>query len=187
MFTRQRYNGLVWCLRVPLGNFMVRRDGCAYFTGNSRYESRIANLAPEYAKVHGVHLKDHFPAYEPAWSTYINAASDPVLVKHRFRGGIHAVHNNLLWSGCHIVTGHLHSAQVRALTLYNERTIWGVDTGCVAEPSARTFVDWTEDNPKNWRSAFAVLTFASGRLLQPELVLKFDATRVQWRGKLLAP
>jgi hypothetical protein len=28
------YDGTVWCLTVPHGNFMVRRDGCAYFTGN---------------------------------------------------------------------------------------------------------------------------------------------------------
>lgn len=151
---------------------------------DSRFESRIANLAPEYAKVKGVHLKDHFPAFSPAWSTFIN---DSVLVKHRFRGGIHAVHNNLLWAGTSIVTGHLHSAQVRALTYYDERTIWGVDTGCLADVSARTFVDYTEDNPKNWRSAFGVLTFERGALLQPELVLKFDVKRVQFRGKIITP
>src|SRR5208282_4793719 len=113
--SERAYTGTVWCLRVPEGNFMVRRNGSAYFTGNSRFETRLASLAPEYAKIHGVHLQDHFPLYRPAWSVFINGE---VLVKHRFRGGIHAVHNNLLWSGTHIVTGHLHSAQVRALTLY---------------------------------------------------------------------
>lgn len=149
----------------------------------ARFESRLANIAPEYAKLHGFHLKDHFPLFEPAWSVFIN---NEVLVKHRFRGGIHAVHNNLLWSGCHCVTGHLHSAQVRALTLYNERTIWGMDSGCLAEPSARAFTDYTEDNPKNWRSGFGVLTFKAGRLLQPELVLKWDEKHVQFRGDLVA-
>lgn len=150
---------------------------------DSRLESRLANLAPEFAKVKGVHLQDHFPLWRPAWSTFINGK---VLVKHRFRGGIHAVHNNLLWSGCHIVTGHLHSAQVRALTLYNERTIWGMDSGCLAEPSARAFTDYTEDNPKNWRSGFGVLTFCTGKLLQPELVLKWDEKHVQFRGELIS-
>lgn len=29
------YDGDVWCLRVPLSNFMVRHDGRAHFTGNS--------------------------------------------------------------------------------------------------------------------------------------------------------
>ena len=179
---KRHYTGTVWCLRVPEGNFMVRRNGCAYFTGNSRFETRIANLAPEYAKIKGVHLRDHFPTWQPCWSTFINSN---VLVKHRFRGGIHAVHNNLLWSGVNIVTWHLHSAQVRALTLYDERTIWGMDTGCLAEPSARTFTDYTEDNPKNWRSGFGVLTFLDGRLMMPELVLKWDEKNVQFRGKLI--
>ena len=155
---------------------------------DKRFESRIANLAPEYAKVHGVHLKDHFPVWEPAWSTYINGdGREGVLIKHRFRGGIHAVHNNLLWTGGHICTGHLHAAQVRALTYYNDRTIWGVDSGCVAEPTARAFVEYTEDSPKNWRSAFAILTFSDGRLMQPELVLKWSDKQVQFRGSIVTP
>lgn len=29
------YSGIVWCLRVPNGNFMVRRRGAAHFSGNS--------------------------------------------------------------------------------------------------------------------------------------------------------
>lgn len=179
---KESYTGLVWCLRVPHGNFMVRRNGCAYFTGNSRFESRIANLAPEYAKIHGVHLKDHFPAFQNAWSTVIN---ENVLIKHRFRAGIHAVHNNLMWSGMNIVTGHLHSAQVRPLTYYNDRTIWGMDTGCVADTNARAFVEYTEDNPKSWRSGFGILTFIDGKMLMPELVLKWDGDHVQFRGEIV--
>jgi hypothetical protein len=151
---------------------------------DARFETRLATIAPEYAKVHGVHLKDHFPLWRPAWSTFINGE---VLVKHRFRGGIHAVHNNLLWSGVHIVTGHLHSAQVRALTLYDDRTTWGVDAGCLAEPNSRAFVDWTEDNPKNWRSAFVLLTFRAGRLMMPELILAWDKDHVQFRGEIFRP
>jgi len=149
---------------------------------DARFESRLANLAPEYAKVHGVHLKDHFPTWEPAWSTYIN---NDTLIKHRFRGGIHKVHNNLLWTGGNIVTGHVHSPQVLALTYYNDRTIWGMDSGMLGDPGARTFVDYTEDSPKNWRSAFGVLTFVHGRLLQPELVLKWDDSHIQFRGKII--
>lgn len=34
LFT-EHYEGVVWCLSVPYGNFMVKRKGCAYFTGNS--------------------------------------------------------------------------------------------------------------------------------------------------------
>jgi len=31
---RTNYSGTVWCLTVPRGNFMVRRDGRAHFSGN---------------------------------------------------------------------------------------------------------------------------------------------------------
>jgi hypothetical protein len=155
---------------------------------DARYETRLAHVAPEYAKIHGFHLRDSFPLWEPAWSVAINAGtSEEVFVKHRFRGGIHATYNNILHGGVHMVTGHLHSAQVRPYTFHNERTLWGVDGGCIAEPSARTFVDYTEDNPKNWRSAFVLLTFRAGRLMMPEIILKWDAQRVQFRGELIRP
>lgn len=36
------YSGLVWCLNVPLSNFMVRKNGTAYFTGNSEFEERVS-------------------------------------------------------------------------------------------------------------------------------------------------
>jgi hypothetical protein len=148
-----------------------------------RFETRIASVAPEYAKIHGVHLKDHFPLWRPAWSTFIN---DNVVIKHRFKGGIHATHNNTLWAGKTIVTGHLHSAKVTPFTDWNG-TRYGVDSGCIADTNEKSFVDYTEDNPKNWRSAFCVLTFRNGLLLQPELVLSWDDECVQFRGEIIAP
>lgn len=156
---------------------------------DKRFETRLARNDPEYAKVHGVHLKDHFPVWEPAWSTLVNPSAGvfSCLIKHRFRGGIHAVHNNLLWAGNHIVTGHLHSAQVRALTYHAERTIWGVDSGCIAEPNARAFRHYSETNPKNWRSGFAILHWQSGKLMQPQLVLKWDDNRIQMGLDIITP
>jgi hypothetical protein len=32
--TKSHYDGTVWCLTVPLGNFMIRRNGAAHFSGN---------------------------------------------------------------------------------------------------------------------------------------------------------
>ncbi|MGE0289103.1 MAG: hypothetical protein AB7I42_22745 [Bradyrhizobium sp.] len=32
--TTEEYHGLVWCLTVPLSNFLIRREGKAHFTGN---------------------------------------------------------------------------------------------------------------------------------------------------------
>jgi hypothetical protein len=147
---------------------------------DSRFETRLATVAPEYAKIHGVHLKDHFPRWDAAWSVWIN---ETTVIKHRFKGGIHAPHNNAMWSGKNIVTGHLHSAKVSPLTDYNG-TRYGVDTGCIADPYGPQFTDYTEDSPRNWVSGFAVLTYKGGRLLMPELVTVFEPGVVQFRGAL---
>lgn len=147
---------------------------------DGRFETRLAQVAPEYAKVHGVHLRDHFPAWEPCWSTWIN---DEVVIKHRHKGGIHATHNATLWAGKTMVTGHLHSLKVTPFTDYNG-TRWGVDTGTLADPNGPQFVDYSEDNPKNHRSGFIVLTFHEGRLLWPEIVSVFDQDHVEFRGKV---
>lgn len=150
---------------------------------DARYERRLATVAPEYAKIHGVHLQDHFPLWEPSWSAWVN---DEVVIKHRFKGGIHAPYNNTIHAGKTIVTGHLHSAKIIPFDDYNG-TRYGVDTGCIADTDGPQFTDYTEDNPKNWRSAFGVFRFAEGKLLQPELVLKWDDKRVQFRGEIFTP
>lgn len=148
---------------------------------DARFESRLATVAPEYLRVNGVHLKDNFPRWEPAWSTWINGET---VVKHRFKGGIHATHNNTLWSGKTIVSGHLHSQKVTPFSDYNG-TRWGVDTGCVADPYGPQFSAYTEDNPVNWRSGFGVLTYVKGELLQPELARVVRPGIIDFRGKLI--
>lgn len=153
----------------PLGN----HDG--------RFETRLAMVAPEYAKIHGVHLRDHFPDWEPCWSCWVN---DDVVIKHRFKNGLHAPHNNTLWAGRTMVTGHLHSQKVQPITDYNGDR-WGVDSGTMADVYGAQFTDYTEDNPRSWRSGFAVLTFYKGRLLQPELVRVIDKDYVDFRGKVI--
>ena len=145
-----------------------------------RYETRLAQVAPEYAKVHGIHLKDHFPLWEPCWSLWIN---DHAVVKHRFRGGIHATWNNTVYAGKTIITGHLHSLQVRPFTDYNG-TRWGVDTGTMADPFGPQF-EYLEDNPRNWRAGFIVLTFHKGRLLTPEMVNVIGEDEIEFRGKAI--
>lgn len=148
---------------------------------DGRFETRLATVAPEYARLHGFHLKDYFPAWSACWSTWINGE---VVIKHRWKGGAHATHNNTVASGKHMVTGHLHSAKVTPYTDYNG-TRYGVDTGCLADPAAQAFLDYTEDGPLNWRSAFGILTFHKGKLLMPELVQVFDKNSVEFRGKVI--
>ena len=146
-----------------------------------RFERQLATVASEYARVAGMHLRDHFPLWTPCWDVWVNAHT---VIKHRFKGGIHAPHNNAMWAGKSIVTGHLHSAKVIPFTDLNG-TRYGVDTGCVADVDHKAFVDYTENNPKSWVSGFAVLTFKDSKLLLPELVMKWDSDTVQFRGELI--
>jgi hypothetical protein len=146
-----------------------------------RFESKLASVAPEYAGVRGIHLKDHCPGWLPCWRVDIN---DDVVVKHRFKSGINATHNGTLWAGKTTVTGHLHSLQVRPLTDYNG-TRWGCDSGTLAETSGPQFVNYTEANPTNWRSGFILLTFVGGQLLWPEIVRKVDDDHVDFRGQMV--
>ena len=162
----------------------VRRSCKLVWTlGNhdARFETRLATVAPEYARLHGHSLKDHFPAWSACWRCDINK---DVTVKHRHKGGIHATHNSTMWAGRTMITGHLHSQKVAPFTDYSG-TRWGIDTGCLADPDAKAFVDYTEANPLNWRSGFAVLTFKDGKLLPPELVTVWDEKHVVFRGGLI--
>lgn len=148
---------------------------------DARFETRLAMVAPEFAKVHGTSLHDHFPDWRPCWSVYVN---DDLVIKHRARSGIHAPHNNTLWGGRTIVTGHLHSLKVMPISDYNG-TRWGVDCGTLADPYGPQFVGYMEDSARNWRSGFVVLTYKNGILLWPEIVHVIDDNHVDFRGTLI--
>lgn len=163
---------------------VVKASGAAarvWTFGNhdARFEARLAALTPEYEGVPGFALKDHFQEWTFGMSIWVN---DEVVIKHRHHNGIHAVYNNTLKGGKTLVTGHLHSLKVTPWTDYNG-TRYGVDTGTLADVDSAQF-DYLEDNAKNWRAGFAVLSFANGKLLQPELVEVFDDNSVQFRGKI---
>lgn len=149
---------------------------------DARFETRLATVAPEYARINGVHLKDNFPDWQACWSAWIN---DDVVVKHRFKNGIHAPHNGTLWAGKTMVNGHLHSLKVQPISDYNG-TRWGVDTGTLADPYGPMFRDYTEDNPRSWRSGFIVLTFHKGQLLWPEIVHVIGEGLVDFRGEAIS-
>ena len=151
---------------------------------DARFETKIATCTPEMARVPGTSLVDHFPTWQPCWSVMINEGVGGVFIKHRFKGGMHAPHNNTLWGGRTVITGHLHSQKVQPITDLNG-TRWGVDTGCLADPGGQQFVDYTEDNPTGWRSGFVVLTFWGGALLPPELATVWDEEHITFRGEVI--
>jgi hypothetical protein len=147
---------------------------------DARFENRLAANAPQYEFVKGFTLKDHFPAWHPCWSCW---PTENVAIKHRWKGGVHATHNNTVNAGVSIVTGHLHSLKVTPFSDYNGNR-FGVDTGTLAEPGGPQFINYLEDSPTNWRSGFAVLTFHDGKLLWPELVHKWEEGKIEFRGKV---
>ncbi len=171
--------------RARLGQIMeASEDAEHYWTlGNhdARFETKLATVAKEFKGINGIHLKDHFPGWDAGWSVWLN---DDIVIKHRWKGGVHAPHNNAVGSGRSIVTGHLHSAKVTPYTDYNG-TRYGVDTGCLADIYHDAFQDYVEDGPRNWRSGFCVLTFKDGYMLQPELLMTVKEGLVQFRGELL--
>ena len=148
---------------------------------DARFETRLATVAPEYAKVHGVHLKDHFAFWQSCWSCWINDGH--VVVKHRYKGGVHATRNNVLNAGTNIVTNHLHQGKATPISNY-KGTFWGVDTGTLCEPPWYQAIDYLEDSPPDWRSSFVVLTFHNGEMLTPEFVYRHSDGYVQFRGKV---
>lgn len=148
---------------------------------DARFENMLAANAPQYQFVKGFSLKDHFPAWQPCWSCW---PTENVVIKHRFKGGIHATHNNTLWAGKSMVTGHLHSLKVTPFSDYNG-TRFGIDTGTLAEVGGSQFINYLEDAPVNWRSGFAILTFFNGKLLWPELVHKWGENQVEFRGQII--
>jgi len=147
---------------------------------DTRFANKLAVQAPQYREVHGFKLEDHLPAWEFAWSVW---PTPDCVIKHRYKSGVHAAHNNTVNAGISIVTGHLHSLKVTPFADYTGNR-YGVDTGTLAEPYGPQF-DYGEGNPLNHRSGFAVLTFKGGKLLWPELVHKWSDTQVEFRGQVI--
>jgi len=177
------YEELEACKQMMAGISSTAKGAFLSMTlGNhdARFEGFLAANASQYENVDGFSLKDHLQEWSICWSTWINGDT---VVKHRWKGGIHATHNNTVGAGKSIVTGHLHSLKVTPYTDYNG-TRYGVDTGTLADPDGEQFLHYTEDNPKNWRSGFAVLTFHKGVLLPPETVQVINDGIVCFRGQV---
>lgn len=158
--------------------------GCKLYwpLGNhdARYEDFLVRQATDYEGIKSFQLRDHFPKWTPCWSVWIN---ETLVVKHRLKSGIHATHNNTLWSGKSTATGHLHSGKVTPFADYNGNR-YGIDTGTLAALYGPQF-DYAEDNPQNWRSGFAVCTFIDRHLLFPELAIVTGHNRVEFRGAFI--
>jgi hypothetical protein len=145
-----------------------------------RFGNRLAQHAPQFKEVLGFKLTDHIPDWDFCWAVW---ATDQCIIKHRYKGGIHATHNNAVSSGVSICTGHLHSLKVTPFSDYNG-VRYGVDTGTLAETDGPQFT-YAELNPNNHRSGFVVLNFFNGELLWPEIVAKHSEDHIQFRGDVI--
>ncbi|MEI7758488.1 MAG: metallophosphoesterase [Bacteroidota bacterium] len=160
----------------------IRPPGCEliWTLGNHdmRFESWLVSKVPEFSGVDGFSLKHHFPHWKTCWSYWMG---EETVIKHRHKGGRYAGYNNVAAAlGCNVITGHTHVLCASPLTGY-QKTYWGVQTGCLADPMSSTF-EYCEDTPKDWRSGFAMLSFVDGRLLQPELIIVSGEDEVEFRG-----
>lgn len=152
---------------------------------DQRFEQMIANSLPQYRGVLGVHLADHFPAWQKAMSCMINERiiGGETIVKHIPKGGgIGATRNSTLNGGISFVHNHLHAQHIRPLSDYHQHDRYGVDTGMLADKEHRAFA-YTQDLPLDWRSGFAILTYRDGILMPPDLVTKVDDKTVWFRGE----
>lgn len=153
-----------------------------------RFETRFAAQTPQMAGIQGLHLKDHLPEWTPAWFCSINpGTSSFTVVTHNDKGGREAAWNNALKNGCHFVTGHTHQAVVRMVNRRNGDRHYGVEAGMMAD-SARgpQFYNYLRANqPETWTSALAVLTYRDGCLMLPELALRIDDSRYEFRSEII--
>ena len=161
-------------------------DGCplVWPAGNhdSRFTARLAQGAPEYIRVQGFDIADHFPSWQFCWSIWLNGHT---VVKHRYHQGIHAGYQNTLKSGKNIVTGHTHNLGSTMWADFNG-VRWGVQTGTLSDmgPQTDKFA-YAEDNPANHSQGFTVLTFAdNGMLLEPEFCRVINGS-AYFRGQLV--
>lgn len=145
---------------------------------DARYETCLAANAPQYEGVPGFKLKDRFPLWIPCWVLFVN---EHLVYKHRYKGGVHAGHNNALWSGRTIVTGHDHLLKVTPIVDYNGKR-WGVQGGMMAACYGPQFEDYMEGNPRSWQSGIVIVRIKNGELYQPQTlhVVDEDAGLVEW-------
>jgi hypothetical protein len=143
----------------------------------------VTSQAPELLDIEGLDLQHLFPAWQIAWSLWINGDT---VVKHRWKSSQWAPALHVKGSlGMNFVTGHLHSLKVLPLSAYSHQaTRYGVDCGTLADPAWPSF-SYREDAPADWRSGFVVLTWHKGRLLWPEVVAVLEEDYIEFRGSVI--
>lgn len=84
-WSKQKYNGKIWCLKVPHTNFMVRRNGKAFFTGNcwTAHESGIDIMKTYLNELDSPAVYD---TYENVFTLDIDGMQSVVRTRHQWLG-----------------------------------------------------------------------------------------------------
>ena len=148
---------------------------------DQRFSGFFSNVSGRMGRVKGTSLQDHIVGWPVSWAVRVN--EDQLEVKHRWKSGIHAPHNNTVWAGISYATGHLHSQKIMPITdLRGDR--WGVDVGCLSAIRGPHF-RFVEAAPVNWRSGFCAFRFVNYKMRHPNLIRVVDENRgiVEYLGK----
>lgn len=158
------YSGMVYCLEMPLGNFVVRHNNKVHVTGNCRIQRHV-DANPELEGFLGY---ENLKYEEMGWQVYDYlepAMVDGICFIHYFPnpmsgkpyGGSAA--NMLQKIGTSFVQGHKQMLDVATRTLHNGSHQWGIVAGACYEHS-EGYKGYTGN--KHWRGIITLHNVKDG-------------------------
>lgn len=190
------YTGKVWCLTVPRGNFMIRRNGAAHFSGNSRSER--AHIGTEWDGMTTAADPGGPPVLSFAHLLGLDALDithrdygahrflfDSILVHHgdkvKSRGGL-TVADTIRDAQTSVVFGHIHRVEQASKTLHTPhgpKVITAVSPGTLARIDGS--VPGVSERP-DWQQGVAVCTYDTETGQDHWELVHIHAGRLHWRG-----
>jgi len=148
----------------------------------SRFNKFLSKHIPQFKGVAGLNLTDHLPKdWQYVMSVIIN---NNTIFLHAYHGGVHCAYNNVIKSGLSIVTGHVHTLDIKPFTDYRG-TRYGISTGTLATIQDNPLFAYTNGTPLNWQAGFVVLTYINGQLQYPEVCSINSENKAIFRGQII--
>lgn len=138
----------------------------------------VAANAPQFGGQPGTRIEDFFGDWTWAQSHLLN---DGLFITHNYKGGIHAGHNNALWAGCSVATGHDHKLKAYPIDDFRGRR-WGIHMGTLQNIYHPAFA-YMGHKPRDWASGLVYIEVLPDGRVYPELIyVEADGT-ARWRGR----
>ena len=181
---KKEYKGDVWCLTVDNGNFLVRRNGKVYFTGNSRVE-RYLDQNPEHEGLMEVptrlNLDDIGVNWIKSWTTGEMVRIGEASFTHGNRTNKYHSFKMASEYMSNIFYGHCHDTQSFTLTSKgDDSTYIGQSLGCLCQYDQQ----YKNGKPDNWQIAFGVFHFFPDGNFNHYVVRIFDYKFVAPNGEV---